>query len=195
MIDILGVAPELVYVAVVLFMALESSFFPFPSEVVVPPAAYLAAQGSVNILIVIFCGILGSVLGAIFNYWISYRFGRGAVIRFGKKFGFAEKKLQKVEEFFERYGDITTFLGRLLPGIRQYISLPAGLGRMHFGKFILYTAIGSTFWVTVLAIAGYFVGENEAKVKLWISKYYLYFLLVIGLGVFIWFLLKRRLNR
>ena len=124
------------YPGIVVLMALESSFFPFPSEVVIPPAAYLAASGKMNIWMVILCGIMGSLLGSLFNYWIALRFGRPFFEKYGRYLLVSHQSLEKADRFFERHGHISTFIGRLLPGIRQYISLPAGLSRMNiFGFF------------------------------------------------------------
>ncbi|HOM24799.1 MAG TPA: DedA family protein, partial [Thermosynergistes sp.] len=118
------------YPGIAALMFLESSFFPFPSEVVMPPAGYLAAQGRMNLWVAITMGTLGSLLGALFNYWVAVRFGRPFLERYGKYLFISEETLKKAEQFFLNHGHISTFIGRLLPGIRQYISLPAGLARM-----------------------------------------------------------------
>lgn len=150
------------YPGIVGLMFLESSFFPFPSEVVVPPAGFLAARGQMSLLLVIGSGILGSILGALFNYWLSLRFGRPLFLRYGRYFLVSEKSLDKADRFFADHGHISTFVGRLLPGIRQYISLPAGLARMNIPLFLFYTSLGSGIWVLVLALVGYWLGGNEA---------------------------------
>lgn len=150
------------YPGIVGLMFLESSFFPFPSEVVVPPAGFLAARGQMSLLLVIGSGILGSILGALFNYWLSLRFGRPFFLRFGRYFLVSEKTIDRADRFFADHGHISTFVGRLLPGIRQYISLPAGLARMNIPLFLLYTSLGSGIWVLVLALVGYWLGGNEA---------------------------------
>ncbi len=150
------------YPGIVGLMFLESSFFPFPSEVVVPPAGFLAARGQMSLLLVIGSGILGSILGALFNYWLSLRFGRPFFLRFGRYFLVSEKTIDRADRFFADHGHMSTFVGRLLPGIRQYISLPAGLARMNIPLFLLYTSLGSGIWVLVLALVGYWLGGNEA---------------------------------
>ena len=150
------------YPGIVALMFLESSFFPFPSEVVVPPAGYLAARGQMQLLPVIASGILGSLLGAIFNYWISLRFGRPFFLRYGRYFLVSEKSIEKADRFFASHGHISTFVGRLLPGIRQYISLPAGLARMNVPLFLFFTGLGSGIWVVVLALVGFWLGGDEA---------------------------------
>jgi len=153
------------YIGIVLLMTLESSFFPFPSEVVVPPAGYLASQGEMNIFLVIFSGIIGSVLGAFVNYYIAYKYGRNLLITYGKYFFINEEKFKKIESFFINHGEISTFVGRLIPGVRQYISFPAGLAKMNLSKFIFYTALGAGIWVVILAYVGYFIGNNIELIK------------------------------
>jgi membrane protein DedA with SNARE-associated domain len=158
------------YPGIVALMFLESSFFPFPSEVVVPPAGYLAAAGQMNLFLVIASGIAGSILGALFNYWISLKFGRPFFKRWGKYFLVSGKTLDKAEVFFEKHGHISTFIGRLIPGVRQLISLPAGVARMRMDLFLFYTALGSGIWVTVLALVGYWVGNNQELVMDYLDR-------------------------
>lgn len=153
-----GAVSALGYPGIVALMFLESSFFPFPSEVVMPPAGYLASRGEMDLAAVIVCGIVGSVLGALFNYWIAIKWGRPFFERFGKYFFVKPEALDKAEEFFKRHGHIGTFTARLLPVIRQYVSLPAGLARMDLTRFCIYTAAGSGIWVTALAVLGYMFG-------------------------------------
>lgn len=162
---VLGLVSGMGYTGIVVLMALESSFFPFPSEVVVPPAGYLAAIEEMNLFVVIAAGILGSVLGALLNYYIAVKFGRSLLIKYGNYFFITEEKFARVERFFADHGEITTFVGRLIPVIRQYISFPAGIARMNLVKFIFYTALGAGIWVVILAYVGYFVGNNIDLVK------------------------------
>ncbi len=150
------------YPGIVGLMFLESSFFPFPSEVVVPPAGFLAAKGQMSLVLVIASGILGSLFGALFNYWLSLHYGRPFFLRWGRYFFVNEKSLDRADRFFADHGHISTFVGRLLPVIRQYISLPAGLARMNIPLFILYTSLGSGIWVVVLALVGFWLGGDEA---------------------------------
>jgi membrane protein DedA with SNARE-associated domain len=158
---ILGYIDRLGYIGVMALMFIESSFIPFPSEVVIPPAGYLASQGKMELDLVIISGTLGSLLGAIFNYIIAAKLGRPFFERYGKKFLVNKKTLNKAERFFLKHGGISTFLGRLLPGIRQYISLPAGFLKMPFLSFCLFTTLGAGIWVTILAIMGYYFGQNQ----------------------------------
>lgn len=149
------------YAGIVFLMALESSFFPFPSEVVMIPAGYLAQQGQMNIILAFIAGVFGSLLGAVFNYYLCYFFGRELIARYGRFVGINEKKMQKFEAFFNKHGEISTFNCRLLPGIRQYISLPAGLAKMNIWRFCLFTSLGASIWVAILLALGYMLGENK----------------------------------
>jgi len=153
------------YLGIFLLMFLESTFFPFPSEIIMIPAGYLAYQGEMNIYIIILVGILGSVLGALLNYYLAIFFGRKFILKYGKYFFIKEETLDKLESFFAKHGEISTFTGRLIPGIRQLISLPAGLARMNIVKFSFYTALGAGIWVVVLVAVGYLVGSNEALIS------------------------------
>lgn len=149
------------YPGVVALMFLESSFFPFPSEVVLPPAGYLAWRGEMSLLAAIASGIAGSILGALFNYWVAVRFGRPFLLRYGKYFFVSAESMEKAEVFFARHGHVSTLVGRLLPVIRQYISLPAGVTRMNLTLFTVFTALGAGLWVVVLTLAGYLLGEHQ----------------------------------
>jgi len=175
------------YAGIVAAMFLESSFFPFPSEVVMIPAGYLAFQGKMNLIAAIFFGIFGSLAGAVFNYYLAVKLGRPLLEKYGRYILLKPETLDKLEAFFRKHGEISTFSGRLIPGIRQYISLPAGLSRMHLGRFALYTGLGAGIWVTVLALLGYFVGKNEDLVGQYLHNATLIALLSVGsLILFYW---------
>ena len=153
------------YWGIFLLMFLESTFFPFPSEIIMIPAGYLAYQGEMNVSLVIFIGILGSLLGALFNYYLAMHFGRKFILKYGKYFFIKEETLDKLEAFFTKHGEVSTFNGRLIPGIRQLISLPAGLAKMNIARFSLYSALGAGIWVVVLVALGYLLGSNEALIS------------------------------
>lgn len=159
---------ELGYVGIMSLMFLESSFFPFPSEVVMIPAGYHVWQGEMSFIIVILAGIMGSILGALFNYWIAIKWGRPFFIKYGKYFFVSLKSIDKADAFFLKHGEISTFVGRLIPVIRQYISLPAGISRMNLYKFTVWTSIGAGIWVSILTLLGYFLGEHQEKAKQYI---------------------------
>ena len=153
------------YWGIFFLMFLESTFFPFPSEVIMIPAGYLAYQGKMNLYAAVFVGILGSVAGALFNYYLAMHFGRSFLLKYGKYFFIKEETLDKLETFFQKHGELSTFNGRLIPGIRQLISLPAGLARMNLIRFTFYSALGAGIWVVVLVALGYLLGSNEALIS------------------------------
>ncbi|CUU74629.1 DedA family protein [Campylobacter hyointestinalis] len=153
------------YIGIFLLMALESSFFPFPSEVVMIPAGYLVFKGDMNMFLAFLSGASGSLFGALFNYYLCYFFGRPFIEKYGKFVGITEEKMRKFETFFEKYGEISTFNCRLLPGIRQYISLPAGLAKMNIFRFSLLTTLGAGIWVAILMAIGYILGDQEELIK------------------------------
>ncbi|MCK9162590.1 MAG: DedA family protein [Arcobacteraceae bacterium] len=156
---------DLGYIGIFFMMFLESSFFPFPSEVVMIPAGYLAFKGEMDLSLAIICGISGSLAGSLFNYYLALKFGRAFLQKYGKYVLVKEQTLQKMEEFFAKHGHISTFSGRLIPAVRQYISLPAGLARMDLLRFSLYTSLGAGIWVAILALLGYYIGHNEVLLK------------------------------
>lgn len=178
------------YLGIIILMTLESSFIPFPSEVVMIPAGYLAHKGELNLFLCILSGVFGSVLGALINYYICFFWGKKFVLKFGKYFGINEKKFSKFEEFFLKYGEISTFICRLLPGIRQYISMPAGLSKMKFLNFVFFTALGSAIWVSILAFLGYFIGENEELIKTYLSQILVFIIIFCFIFVFIYVKIK-----
>ncbi len=153
------------YWGIFLLMFLESTFFPFPSEIIMIPAGYLAYKGEMNVYLVVLVGILGSVGGALFNYYLAMHFGRAFILRYGKYFFIKEETLDKLEAFFLKHGELSTFNGRLIPGIRQLISLPAGLARMNLWTFSFYSALGAGIWVIVLVALGYLLGSNEELIS------------------------------
>lgn len=154
------------YWTITLLMAIESSFIPFPSEVVVPPAAYKAAGAAseLNVILVVLFASLGAILGSLINYAIAFFLGRPIIYKFansriGHMCLLDEEKVKTAENYFNRHGAVATFTGRLIPAVRQLISLPAGLARMGLGKFVLFTALGAGIWNAVLATLGYYLAS------------------------------------
>ena len=180
------------YLGIFLLMFLESTFFPFPSEVVMIPAGYLAYQGEMNLYLIILVGIVGSVAGALLNYYLAHSLGRRLMLKYGKYVFIKEETLDKLETFFHKHGEISTFTGRLIPGIRQLISLPAGLARMNLAKFSLFTALGAGIWVLVLVALGYLVGSNEALISAYLQSATLIALVCVGLIILFYVLRYRR---
>lgn len=167
------------YAGIFILMALESTVLPVPSELVLIPAGYLAYQGKMNLLLIIVTSTVGSLAGASLNYAFALWVGRPFLERWGKYFFVRPALLHKTDAFFERHGKISTFTGRLIPGIRHLISLPAGLARMNLAAFALYTCLGAGIWSSVLALLGYFIGGNELLIK----EYLQY--LTVGLIIFV----------
>ncbi len=194
----LSITQGMGYLGVGVLMAVESSFIPMPSEIIVPPAAYLASQGKMDIFLVILAGVIGSVVGAVFNYILAYYLGRPLVYklashRFAKFFLLSPKGVERAEKYFLENSVAATFIGRLVPVIRQLVSLPAGFCKMPFLSFLFYTSLGSLIWVSILAALGYFIGANQDL----LLKYYReisWALLALGLLWLIW-RLKKIINK
>lgn len=149
------------YPGIFLLMAMESSLIPVPSELVMPPAGYLAQQGLMNPWIAILAGTFGSLVGAYANYFCAHYLGRPLIIKYGKYLLISPEKFQKVERFFLRHGEISTFIGRLLPVVRHLISIPAGLSGMNHLRFSTYTLLGAFIWCSILTWIGYIIGSNQ----------------------------------
>lgn len=160
------------YPGIVALMFIESSFLPLPSELVMPPAGYLAAQGRMNPALAILAGTLGSIGGALFNYWFAVRVGEPFLRRYGKFVLLRPHHLDRSEAFFARHGEISTFIGRLLPVLRHLISIPAGMARMPLGRFVAFTALGAGIWCTVLVYIGWFVGRHQTVLREGVVKAY-----------------------
>jgi membrane protein DedA with SNARE-associated domain len=183
------------YPGIFLLMAMESSVIPVPSELVMPPAGYLAQQGEMSIFVAILCGTFGSLVGAYVNYFAARHLGRPLLLKYGRYVWITEEKFTKVENFFLRHGEISTFLGRLLPVVRHLISLPAGLSGMNHLRFSLYTLLGAGIWVTVLTYIGYFIGEKRELIMRYSHQAVILVVLcsTVILAVYVW--LHRRRKR
>lgn len=189
------------YWVITLLMAIESSFIPFPSEVVVPPAAYLAASGSeLNVFLVVLCATVGALIGALVNYALAYYLGRPLVYRFANsRLGHIclidQSSVERAEQYFDRHGALGTFVGRLVPAVRQLISIPAGLARMGLGRFVLYTSMGAALWNSILAAIGYYLASVVPYDQLdsAVASYSVYLkvaMLLLGLVVLAYLLYK-----
>ncbi len=188
------------YGTVTLLMTIESSFIPFPSEVVVPPAAYKALEedSNMNIVLVVVFATLGAIIGAVINYFLALWLGRPIIYkfvetRFGKMCLLSKEKVEKAEQYFDKHGKSSTFVGRLVPGIRQLISIPAGLAKMNLVSFISFTALGAVIWNIILAVLGY-IGHGNKELIDQYSHELSYVLL--GLGVlFVIYLIYKGLSK
>jgi len=189
---IVNFARDFGYLGIFTMMFLESTFFPFPSEVAMIPAGYLASKGEMSLVFAIVIGTAGSLSGALFNYYLARKYGRAGVLSFGKYFFFNEEKLQKMEKFFVEHGSFSTFVARLIPGVRQLVSLPAGLSKMNLGKFALHTTLGAGLWTVVLALLGYFIGGNETLIKAYLHQIVTGTLVLIVLSSLVYVYMHKR---
>jgi len=188
---------DLGYPGIVALMAMESSILPVPSELVMPPAGYWIAKGEMNAWLVLACGVLGSILGALANYWVAHLLGRAFVRRFGRYVLLSERSLERSERFFAAHGAISTLVGRVLPVIRHLISIPAGIARMPLPKFVTFTGLGALAWCAVLTWIGYFLGRHEdvlrnEEVQRYVTRALLIVLPIVALGVTGYVILHRR---
>ena len=196
------------YASITALMAVESSFIPFPSEVVIPPAAFVAGQPEsvlyatgvypIDVLIIVLFGTLGAMIGAIINYGLSVWLGRPIIYKFAdSKVGhlclLSSEKIQRAEEYFREKGNVSTFIGRFIPGIRQLISIPAGLSRMHFGAFLWWTFLGAFIWNCILALVGYIAAGQMSLIKEYSHELSVAILIILGV-VIVYFVVKRLLH-
>jgi membrane protein DedA with SNARE-associated domain len=166
------------YPGILVLMAIESSVLPLPSELVMPPAGYLAAKGQMNGILAVVAGTLGSVIGALVNYGLALFVGEPLLRRYGKYVLVSGKSLDRSEAFFRKHGEISTLIGRLLPVVRHLISIPAGVSRMDLRRFVLFTALGAGVWCAVLTYLGYIIGRHGEEVEAVIGEYVHHTLLV-----------------
>lgn len=179
------------YFTVFLLMVIESSFIPFPSEAIIPFAAWKAAQGELNIFLVVLSGTFGALLGALFNYYFALYLGRPLVYKFadskiGRILLLSKEKVVYAEQYFIRHGKISTFIGRLVPAVRQLISLPAGLARMNMKDFLIYTTLGAGLWNIILAVIGYYLYEIREQIYPYLTE----ILILIGVLFAVYLVLR-----
>ncbi|HEY3390825.1 MAG TPA: DedA family protein [Prolixibacteraceae bacterium] len=189
---------HITYWTVFLLMAVESTFVPFPSELVIPPAAYKAANGDMNIFLVVFAGSMGAIAGSLFNYYLAKWLGRSLLLKFvntrlAHLMMIDQSAIEKTEKYFVEHGKTSTLIGRLIPGIRHLISIPAGLANMKIRDFILFTAIGATAWNVILAMLGYFFSTQQDVFE----KYYkeLIFIIVAIGGLYVLYLIYKGVTK
>jgi len=180
------------YLGIFIMMAIESSFIPFPSEIVLVPAGYLASKGDMSITYIMGSALGGSLLGAFINYYLALTLGRKFLLKFGKYFFISPQTLDKMERYFKSHGHISTFTGRLIPGIRQLISIPAGLARMNIVEFSIFTTLGAGIWALVLTLLGYFIGANEALIHQYLKEITIIVLVLLVILVWIYYTYQKR---
>jgi len=179
------------YLGIFIMMAIESSFIPFPSEIVLIPAGYLASKGDMSITMIMLSALGGSMVGALINYFLALTLGRAILSKYGKYFFIKETSLVKMETFFQEHGHISTFTGRLIPGIRQLISIPAGLARMNLVQFTAFTALGSGIWALFLTLLGYFIGENQELINTYLKQGTIVVVALLVIVVFVYYRIKK----
>ena len=180
MVEILG------YPGLFVMTMLESTFLPIPSEMTMIPAGYLIYRGEMHAVPAFILSVAGSLAGALINYAIAVRYGRKLFIRHGRFFRMDEEKLDRMEAFFRRHGPVSIFLGRLVFGVRHYISFPAGLAKMDLRLFVIYTVAGASIWVAVLLGLGYFIGGNEERLHSLLPQIKGGFILAVAVAVFLY---------
>lgn len=180
------------YPGIFILMAIESSFIPFPSEIVMIPAGYHIHEGNMSWFGVLASGISGSLVGAWVNYYLALKLGRPFFLKYGKYFLVSHESIEKADKFFDTHGEITTFVGRLIPVIRQLISLPAGLSRMNLFRFSVYTALGAGIWVTILTWIGWLVGQQKDLIVQYLHSATIWALIGAGVVVFLYVQWYRR---
>ncbi len=158
------------YLGIFVLMAVESSFIPFPSEIVLIPAGYLASKGEMHLAVIFLMALLGSLVGAFINYFGAMLIGRKVLETYGKYLFIKPTALDKMDRYFEKHGHISTFTGRLIPGIRQLISIPAGIAKMDLKVFTFYTSLGAGLWAAILIVLGYLIGDNETLIKTYLTQ-------------------------
>ena len=187
------------YPGIVVLMAIESSVLPLPSELVMPPAGYLAAKGQMNSVLAVGVGTLGSVIGALVNYALALFVGEPLLRKYGKYVLVSARSLDRTEAFFRRHGEISTLIGRLLPVVRHLISIPAGVSRMNLGRFVFFTALGAGLWCAILTYLGWIIGRHGEQVEAVIGTYVHHTLLTYilpGVGILLGaYVLWRRRER
>lgn len=196
------------YASITALMTIESSFIPFPSEVVIPPAVYVAAAPEsalcvtgnylLDVALIVLFGTLGAMLGAIINYGLSVWLGRIIIYKFAdSRLGhlclLSSEKVKKAEAYFNEHGKVSTFVGRLIPGIRQLISIPAGLAKMHFGQFLLYTFLGAFIWNSILALLGYVAHGQADLINQYSHELSIAILVLLGVAI-LYFIVKKIIN-
>lgn len=191
--SLVDAAHEFGHLGVFILMTIESTFVPLPSEIVLIPAGYLVREGKLNFTLVVLASTFGSLFGALINYYLSLWIGRPLILKYGKYFMLKEERYLFVEKKFLEHGALSTFLGRLVFGVRHYISIPAGLARMNLFSFSLYTTLGAGLWSIILVSFGYILGGDESavhKAKLF-GLWFAGALVLIGIVYYLWTLKKR----
>ncbi len=182
------------YFGIFIGMFLESTLVPIPSEIVMIPAGIAASHGTMNLYFALIVGVLGNIAGAVFMYHLAASIGRKILLKIGKYFFVKEATIQKIEDFFQKHGPISIFIGRLLPGFRHFISIPAGVAKMDLKSFYIYTSAGSAIWTSVLVALGFFIGENQDLIAQNLNKIILGCAMFCALALTFYVVIKKKLT-
>lgn len=181
------------YLGILVMTFIESTFVPIPGEITLIPAGYLVAEGKMNVVMVVLCSTIGTIGGAMFNYVIARYYGRAMLVNYGKYLFMTPARLKYIESFFEKHGAISTFSGRILPGVKHFISFPAGLAKMNIVHFITYTALGGFMWNGILIALGYYIGQEQAMLKKYIKQ--INIAIIFGLSALFYIYMRKHRNK
>jgi len=188
---IIDFVESLGYLGIFIMTIVEGTLVPIPNEITMIPAGYLVANGKMNLIWVLFAGIFGNLIGGLITYYIAYHYGRNLLNKYGKYVFFSPGKLQKVEQFFAKHGPASIAIGRIMPGLKHFISFPAGLAKMDVKLFTIFTLIGGGIWIILLVLLGYFLGDNEAVIGIYLKKFQWIILCVVGLLLPVYWLYQK----
>jgi membrane protein DedA with SNARE-associated domain len=190
---IIDFVESLGYLGIFIMTVVEGTLIPIPNEITMIPAGYLVANGKMKLIWVILAGVVGNLVGGLITYYIAYNYGRNLLAKYGKYLFFTEAKLAKVEQFFAKHGPISIAIGRIMPGLKHFISFPAGLAKMDLRLFTIFTIIGGGIWIILLVLLGYFLGDNEAIIGDYLKKFqWIIIAIVFGIIALYWLYNNKR---
>ena len=193
---IVNLVESLGYIGIFLMTVIEGTLIPIPNEITMIPAGYLVATGKMNMFGVLAAGIFGNLVGGWISYYIAYRYGRSLMKKFGKYVFFSEAKLARVEKYFAEHGPISIALGRITPGLKHFISFPAGLAKMDLKLFSIFTIIGGGVWLTMLVMIGYLIGDNEAVIGSYLQQMQWFIIggIILIITLYIWWKKRKQMT-
>jgi membrane protein DedA with SNARE-associated domain len=192
---IIDFVESLGYLGIFIMTVVEGTLIPIPNEITMIPAGYLVALGKMKLLWVIIAGVAGNLVGGLITYYIAYHHGRNLLAKYGKYVFFTEGKLKQVEQFFAKHGPISIAIGRIMPGLKHFISFPAGLAKMDLRLFIIFTLIGGGLWIVLLVLLGYFLGDNEAVIGDYLKKFQWFILVGIAIVISLYLFFHRKATK
>lgn len=191
LLKIVDLVEKMGYIGIFIMTFVEGTLIPIPNEITLIPAGFLVSKGEFNLWVLLLVSALGNMAGALTSYYVALIYGRSLLIKYGRYFFFDEGKMLKIEKFFVKHGAFSVFIGRIAPGVKHFISFPAGLAKMDLWRFVLYSGVGGTVWVTLLIVIGMLIGNNQEMISYYVEKLNTVFLLLIP-GVIISYALYNR---